>query len=218
MCLKFRIKIHSIFAWIAKALTWSLIVISISGLVWFCLLIIIHPTCSSWPRFLFVPWRILQIMGTTLSLWVVCYNLTRYIDIETVKLLGKLREQLNTEGKKKIHFYLLDGSDDKTAIIPELEKDPRYVPVRPIPLQPEEKIYHVNVELFDYLGVIELGAIMLELGVISKDAFDNQFGYRLRNIMNNPQIIKHIEKNSEYYTKLIALIKLYQDEYCISSS
>lgn len=53
----------------------------------------------------------ITFFGGCLSLWLVCFQLKKQSDIETVKLLGYLRELLNTGEKKKIHFYLFDSKN-----------------------------------------------------------------------------------------------------------
>lgn len=152
----------------------------------------------------------ITFFGGCLSLWLVCFQLKKQSDIETVKLLGYLRELLNTGEKKKIHFYLLDSKNrhakngnDKMALLNDLESDLKYIqnPCRNV-IEEEDKIRHSNVEVFDYLGVLELGAIMLERGVITQQEFDNQFKYRIVNVYNS-DLRKHIEKERKYYKYLI---------------
>ena len=60
--------------------------------------------------------------------------------------VGELRELLNTEEKKKIHFYLMDESSEKDAILSDLEKDEKYKPNldNKINLTDEEVIFHSN--------------------------------------------------------------------------
>lgn len=125
-----------------------------------------------------------SVLGTCLTLLIISTNLRKYIDVETVKTLGILRERFQGEEKMKIHDTLLDN-DDKKTIIEDLS----------------------NVEILDYLGTLELGAIMLDRCVITKDEFCQQFGYRVENIRNNREIMKHIEENKQYYKYLLKLLK-----------
>ena len=64
-----------------------------------------------------------------------------------------------------------------------------------------------NAEFFDYIGTIELGAIMVRRGVISVDEFYNQFGYRVENIWANEGVKKHISNNKSYYKDLNFIIR-----------
>lgn len=144
----------------------------------------------------------LRCLAAILSLWVIAFNLKKYIDVQTVQLLGDLRKMLNKDNKKLIHYYLLD-KDEKDPIIPELEtssqtRESKEVEVTSI----EDRMHHSNVELYDYLGTIELGVIMLDLGVINLDQFRNQFGYRVDNLFSNADVLKHITVNKEYYKYL----------------
>lgn len=45
---------------------------------------------------------IIQAFGGCLTLFIVSYNLQKYIDVETVKALGDLRNKLNSKDKKKL--------------------------------------------------------------------------------------------------------------------
>ena len=126
----------------------------------------------------------------------------RYIDLETVHSLGYLRELLNTKEKKIIHNYLLDP-DDIDPIIKEIDRQ------SVIDSDNGNSIIHSNIELFDYLGTIELGAIMLDRSVINEEEFENQFGYRIENIRRyinkNSKFMEHIcdEENNYVYLKRI---------------
>ncbi len=134
--------------------------------------------------------ELITLFGCVLTLWIACYHLKKYMDVETVNALATLRRMLNSEEKKEIHAYLMDY-DEQQAIFPDLEENKRV-----------QKIALSNVELFDYLGTIELGAIMLQRGVITQDEFDNQFGYRVENIRANEVLNRHISDNERYYKML----------------
>ena len=69
-----------------------------------------------------------------------------------------------------------------------------------------------NTTICDYLGTVELGAIMLRKGMISVDEFYNQFGYRIENIFRNSDICQHINNNYKYYKYLIYARDLLQRE------
>ena len=144
----------------------------------------------------------IESLGGLLTLWVIAYNLMRYIDLETVHSLGYLRELLNTKEKKIIHNYLLDP-DDIDPIIKEIDRQ------SVIDSDNGNSIIHSNIELFDYLGTIELGAIMLDRSVINEEEFENQFGSRIENIRRyinkNSKFMEHIcdEENNYVYLKRI---------------
>ena len=56
-----------------------------------------------------------ETFGGCLTLWIISYNLKKFIDIETVKALGDLRTKLNDDKKMDIHTFLFPN-EDKTPI------------------------------------------------------------------------------------------------------
>ena len=139
---------------------------------------------------------IIQAFGGCLTLFIVSYNLQKYIDVETIKALGDLRNKLNSKDKKKLHTFLMH-EDDKPAVLTELDS----------PVDNKGNIAYSNAVLFDYIGTIELGAIMVKRNVISIDEFYNQFGYRVENLMNNAAIKSHIKDNPNYYKALQYIVQ-----------
>lgn len=139
---------------------------------------------------------IIQAFGGCLTLFIVSYNLQKYIDMETVKALGNLRDKLNGKEKVKLHTYLMH-KDDRKPILQDADKR----------IENGGKIRYSNAVLFDYIGTIELGAIMVKRRVISIDEFYNQFGYRIENLMANEDIRSHIKDNMSYYGELRRILK-----------
>lgn len=139
--------------------------------------------------------------GGCLTLWVISYNLKKFIDIETVKALGDLRTKLNDEKKKEIHSYLLPECDKKNIIFCKSDTKTE-----------ENHLTINNVDLLDYIGTIELGAIMVKRGAITLDEFYNQFGYRVQNLMRNAEISKHLNNNAGYYDDLMCIVDLLKKE------
>ena len=137
---------------------------------------------------------LIKLSGYTLTLLIASYNLSKYLDIETANALSKLRKMLNSTEKKKIHYYLLDD-EDKNAILPEIDK------------AGELNCELSNVELLDYIGIIELGAIMLKRKIITTDEFYNQFGYRAENLWKNNSVKEHIKKYPRSYKDFNYIVK-----------
>lgn len=200
---------------VANWLTVLLLVASIVSLVWIIINPVFKPDNPSFgdsKSFLFDIPKLIAFFGGCVSLWLVSLQLKKQADAETVRLLGYLREQLNTGEKQKIHFYLLSSEkgkskhdNDRKALLSDLESDSKYIKQHcKENLDDEDKIRHSNVELFDYLGVLELGAIMLERGLISEEEFDNQFLYRIENVYNSP--LKKLicsDSNKSYYKYML---------------
>lgn len=140
--------------------------------------------------------HIIQALGGCLTLFIVSYNLQKYTDIETVKALGDLRNKLNCKEKKKLHTFLMHESE-KEPILQKFDKKKKE----------NDCVRYSNAVLFDYIGTIELGAIMVKRKVISINEFYNQFGYRVENLMNNAAIRSHIKGNIGYYKELQYIVQ-----------
>ena len=62
--------------------------------------------------------------------------------------------------------------------------------------------------LYNYLGTLEVLNILLKNGVITKDNFRNQFGYRLENIDNCLPLMQPLKNERAYWTDLFELIEI----------
>ncbi len=155
-----------------------------------------------------------------MTLFVVSYNLKKYIDIETVRSLSDLRSKLNAPDKRLLHAYLLQQKDVRyksDKVLSEFDGIFKVFVERYNPTLSQNSklgkyckklVGDSDVLVYDYLGTIELGAIMLERGAITVDDFWNQFGYRLIAIINNRELMYHINECSESYKPLIWVIEL----------
>ncbi len=142
-----------------------------------------------------------ETFGGCLTLWIISYNLKKFIDIETVKALGDLRTKLNDDKKRDIHTFLFPN-EDKNPILKGEDKSNL----------PDSTTQFANEDVFDYIGTIELGAIMVERGAITLDEFKHQFGYRVENIKNNSELMNHIKKNKKYYSNFLYLERKIQEK------
>ena len=142
-----------------------------------------------------------ETFGGCLTLWIISYNLKKFIDIETVKALGDLRTKLNDDKKMDIHTFLFPN-EDKPPILKREGKSN----------SPDSTPQFANADVFDYIGTIELGAIMVERGAITLDEFKHQFGYRVENIKNNSELMNHIKKNKKYYSNFLYLERKIQEK------
>ncbi len=138
---------------------------------------------------------LLTLFGASLTLYIASIQLKKHLDVQAINALSDLRTKLNTDNKKVIHNYLLPF-DDKSVILAKIDKKPE-----------DDKIEFSNLELFDYLGTIELGAIMLKRKVITIEEFYNQFGYRVENLVSNADVLKHLYDNREYYTAFMDIVE-----------
>jgi hypothetical protein len=137
---------------------------------------------------------------------VASTQLRKYIDMACINALIELRKQLTTGTNRNIHFAL-SPEDEKKTIAEELdEKNSRQGTLKDTGLKNLHEIPMIDV--FNYLGTIELGAQMVIQKLIPIDIFYNQFGYRIENIFEENQPIhktvqKHINDNRSYYKDLL---------------
>lgn len=114
---------------------------------------------------------ITQASTIVLSFLVAVITLKKTIDIQAIDSLAKLRTMLNSPEKKDINSRLIK----EVSQVPEL-----------------------SIEELDYIGTIELGAIMHRKGIISDTELYNQFGYRVENICNS-SLYEKITEDDSYY-------------------
>lgn len=137
---------------------------------------------------------LLTLFGASLTLYIASIQFKKHLDVQAINALSDLRAKLNTDNKKVIHNYLLPF-DDKSVVLAKIDK------------KSEDKIAFSNLELFDYLGTIELGAIMLKRKVITVEEFYNQFGYRVENLISNVDVLEHIYENKKYYAAFMDIVE-----------
>lgn len=128
---------------------------------------------------------IIITLGSCLTLFIASYNLGQYLNVETINALATLRNMLNSPETRRVHEYLLPD-DERKAILPDSEGEANFKEI-------------CNIDIFNYIGTLELGCLMLENRVIDEDKFTNQFGYRIENLSNSQEIKEHILKNKKYY-------------------
>lgn len=128
---------------------------------------------------------IIITLGSCLTLFIASYNLGQYLNVETINALATLRNMLNSPENRRVHEYLLPD-DERKAILPDSEGEANFKEI-------------CNIDIFNYIGTLELGCLMLENRVIDEDKFTNQFGYRIENLSNSQEIKEHILKNKKYY-------------------
>lgn len=154
-------------------------------------------------------WRpyvpILKLLGYSATLLLAGYNLSKYMDMQVIESLRTIRDRFNDSDKNVLHESLLCMTDRK-PILPESNMQHR----DDADDSQDAKIEHgltkgriTNIVIYDYLGTIELGAIMLRKGLVSVDDFYNQFGYRIENVFRNKDIAHSINQNLSYYKNLI---------------
>lgn len=123
-----------------------------------------------------------------LTVTIASIQLDRYMEVETVNSLSKLRDLLMTKENMIIHQAIMDEENPFEIKSPD----------------GSDKLYPAYI--YNYLGVLELGATMIKRNIIPMGEFDKHFGYRIDNVINNINIRKHIENEKGCYEHLIFLI------------
>lgn len=188
---------HCIFKKMIQAINW--ILFAVIALLTICVLIIIGGAIVS-GEFSIQPnsegiknmiafWKdysaLIITLGSCLTLFIANYNLGQYLNVETINALATLRNMLNSPENRRVHEYLLPD-DERKAILPNCETETDFQNIR-------------NIDIFNYIGTLELGRLMWDNGVIDEAKFKNQFGYREDNISNSQEIKEHILRNKKYY-------------------
>jgi len=139
-----------------------------------------------------------------LTLFVAGKQLQKQTDVATITGLIELRKLLTSEQNRQVHFALSED-EDKTALSNkekkiEANKDVNnLLPASEIPM----------IDVYNYLGTIELGVEMVKRNLIDINTFYSQFGYRIENIFDvensniHSRVREHINGSKAYYRKLL---------------
>jgi hypothetical protein len=162
------------------------------------------------------------ILYGCLTLWVISYNLMKFIDVEATRAVGDLRIKLHDDDNMEIHKLLMASDDEEegNSILREIKerksgsgcKESLSIAGGTESIEDNpEKSTETNVDgakLFNYLGTIELGSIMLQKRLVTFDEFFNQFGYRVQNIANCTALMEYVRSdgNKDYYDNLLYVI------------
>jgi hypothetical protein len=169
---------------------------------------------------MFIQWEHLQFFLTAafglLTLYVASKQLSKHTDMACINSLIELRKQLTKGTNRDVHFALSLEDDKKTlegkSMLEEseAEKDKKEKPLNKTMLK-EMGLKDINdipmIDVYNYLGTIELGARMVKQKLMTIDVFYNQFGYRVENIFEGHSLAhdvlrKHINENKPYYKDL----------------
>ncbi len=144
---------------------------------------------------LFNPYKtLLTATFVIIPVYIGLESLISNINNQEGKSLLDLRNLLNEPENLEIHKKLRGETGDWANGIPANEKDNK----------------DTWRKIDNYLGILELINILLEKNVISRENFDNQFGYRVNNVFENKDIKEYLDnyKNKEVVWKeLFSLFK-----------
>lgn len=135
---------------------------------------------SGWQQALLCEYPIGQALCILAPLLVAAMTLKKTTDIQTVDSLARLRIMLNSDNKVLIHKRLIEESAGDEEL---------------------------SVDELDYIGLIELGAIMHRKGLISDQELYQQFGYRVENITKS-SLFSKIKEDKGYYKDFFYIEKV----------
>ena len=139
-----------------------------------------------------------HLFSGTILLMTIYVALASYVSskqTESVKALQDLRKLLMTDDNIRIHD-LLEYDDDN-----ETDKEKKRENFR-------KEFADRQGCVYNYMGILELSKFYLDNGIITKEQFKDQFGYRIENIYANPLISQWINKYPCYWETLNALKKI----------
>jgi hypothetical protein len=126
--------------------------------------------------------------------------LKKQSDTACINALVELRKLLTSNRNRKVHLALSPDDEKKTLSGAMLKSKYLCLNEKTVP----------KIDVFNYIGTIELGYQMIKQNLIDMETFYNQFGYRVENMFdensNMHRLIKeHINENSSYYNDLIMM-------------
>lgn len=121
--------------------------------------------------------NLLTVTIITIPVYIALETLISSINNQEGKALIDLRKLLNEPENLEIHKKLRGSSGDWSIKIPQEEFDNK----------------DTWRKIDNYLGILELINILIEKGVISKENFNTQFGYRIDNVFENADIRSYLE-------------------------
>ena len=121
-----------------------------------------------------------------LTLLIASLQVSRYLSQLAIDSVTKLRDVFDRDKMKNIQHGLMMG------------------------LQPKDR----DIDIYNFLGYIEVGSIMLQRALISKEDFNNQFEFILKIVLQNTELRDHIKDSSKYYSDLLFVIYLSDQKIC----
>lgn len=133
-------------------------------------------------------WKIFAIPITLVPILLIIYTIQQNTAVKETSALLDIRNALNSKDNVEVHNNLRENKGGWRDSIPQDNDTER--------------------KIDNYLGTLELCAILIRNNVITVDNFKNQFGYRVYNVVRQPQIVEKIEDEEKFWTDLLYLISL----------
>lgn len=156
--------------------------------------------------------KILVAFFSVMTLYMANFSLSKYYteykrknDLEEINSLFEIRNLLSKEDFKRIHLKLEMGKYTMPKITETKAKAETESETK---ADSETEVEAEKMDLYDYLGSIELAGILVKRGVISMSQFINQFGYRVTNIMECKDLMDSLNgPDSVYWSDLLWIIE-----------
>ena len=139
-----------------------------------------------------------HLFSGTILLMTIYVALASYVSskkTESMRALQDLRKMLMTDDNIRIHDLLEYDDDSQT------DKENKMVDF-------QCEFAHRQGSVYNYMGILELSKFYLDNGIITKEQFQDQFGYRVENIFANPLVYQWISKYPDHWETLNALKKI----------
>ena len=145
-----------------------------------------------------------------LTLYVAGGQLEKQTDIACITALSELRKQLTSERNRNVHFVLSLENEQNSPKDEQKTMEDKIIDdetKNENKLMDTKKIH--SIDIFNYLGTLELGVLMVKRNLIDMDTFYSQFGYRIENIFEEGNsgihisVREHINANRSYYENIL---------------
>ena len=198
---------------ILSVLKWVLILL-LSGMFLILLVQTYHIICRCTPlsicelitNWLFLKYLLIACFSI-LTLYIAGKQLQKHTDIACINALTELRKLLTSDRNRSVHFAL-SPEEEKVNILEVLkENEENGLTTQEENVLTTQKEIPI-VDVYNYLGTIELGILMVRRGLIDMDTFYSKFGYRIENIFEENsnvhiKIREGINNSKAYYKNLL---------------
>ena len=140
--------------------------------------------------------KLTTLFFSSIALFIASYHLSKY--------LKEYRKRSNIEGNKAVIELrkMLDNNDKNFEINRDLHFG-KYEFIETPSTKDEE---NRQMELFRYLGTVELAGSMVRKGIIDIEQFRKQFGCRIDNIIRCTTLREYLKRDKESWTDLLWVI------------
>ncbi len=131
----------------------------------------------------------IKVLAAVLTLCVASVQCSRHIDQNVIESILNLRDAFDRDKIKEIQQYLIQNN--------------------------KIEAYDFNdIEIYNFLGYLEVGSLMLQRGMMNKREFSNQFGYTLQQVLSCEDLYRHIKMSECFYEDFLFVVKVFHSSNC----